>query len=222
MASPKPFRDYSQYGNMADTTELLAVAISIVVGTPVGFFIKDFLVGRSNYKKFKATLEKTAGINAEILYSAACLTGPGATGPRLYKVAEINKQGLVLKDDMNTIFVPKEKILMTDIVLPTKDYDSLRKERMKKDSSEMIEAVFPPIMDKIKEVLVSELLTEDSEFSAVVGVRVVSQLREAGIDPEKFLEKKPTIKRILEEIEASEKKTEPSDTKEVQEKEKAS
>src|SRR6266566_4793390 len=112
---------------MVDTgeAELIIAVVSIVLGTPLSFYIKDYLVDRANYKKFKETLERTAGLNAEILYSPFTGAAGMTTAPRLFKVSEITKQGLVLKDDMNTIFVPKEKILMTDIVLSGNEWKKL-------------------------------------------------------------------------------------------------
>jgi hypothetical protein len=106
-----------------------------------------------------------------------------------------------------------EKILTTEVFLPAENYESNRKERMKKDFSEIMDAIVPPMIDKIKEVIVTEMLGSDTELSAVVGVQIVSQLKEAGVDTSKLMEKKPTLRRLLEELDATEGKTRHTETK---------
>lgn len=204
--------------DVIETSLILAVA-SVVIGTPIAFFLKDYLVGWMNFRKFRDKLERIAGVNAEILYPTVG-GQPFAGITRTFKIVEKTKQGLMLKDSMNTIFVPIEKILNTEIVLPAENYDAARRERMRKDAAEAIEALFPTLMDKIKEVFVTELLSPDSDLTAVVGVRVVSELKEAGVDTSKLLEKKPTLRRLFEELESAEHKSVQEEKKE--EKDKAS
>jgi len=187
--------------------DLLIAVLSVIIGVPVTFCLKDFLVKRSNYKKFKEKLEKIAGVKAEILYPGATL-GIG-TGARTFRIMEISKQGLVLQDKMNTIFVPIEKVLQTDILLPAEDFETLRRERMKKDAREAIDAVFPPMMDKIKEFLVTELLDDATELSAVVGLRVTSQLKQAGVDTSAIVPT-PSLRKIMEELEKREERVLPA------------
>jgi hypothetical protein len=50
--------------------ELIAATVSVIIGVPITFYIKDYLIGRSNFGKFKDKLEKIAGLNAQILYPA--------------------------------------------------------------------------------------------------------------------------------------------------------
>jgi hypothetical protein len=185
-------------------TSLIVAVASVVVGTPIAFFIKDYLVRWMDFRKFKDKLERIAGVNAEVLYPT--VGGSLFAGiTRTFKIVEISKQGLMLRDSLNTIFVPIERILNTEVVLPAENFDSLRKEKMRRDAVEAIDAIFPPLMDKMKEVFVTELLSPDSDLTAVVGVRVVSELRDAGVDTSKLLDKKPTLRRLFEQLEATDK-----------------
>jgi len=186
----------------AAETGLLVAVLSVVVGTPITFYLKDYLVARRNYRNFKDKLEKIAGVNAEVLYPVA--GGMPGSLTRTFKIIDINRQGLVLQDKLSTIFVPSKKVLQTEMILPAENYETLRRAQMERDFNEVINAMFPPLIDKIKEVFVTELLSGDTDLSAVVGVKVTSVLKDAGVDTSKILEKKPTIRRLLEELEEAE------------------
>ncbi len=184
---------------MSLESDLFVATTTIIIGVPITFYIKDYLINRANFKKFKAKLERIAGVNAEVLYQGSNPLPLGGQHP--LKIIEIGKQGLVLQDKLSTVFVPIDKVLQTEIVVPADEYDTLRKERMKKDFGDVVDAMIPPLIDKLKEVIVTEMLKPDTELNAVVGVQIVSQLRAAGVDTSKLTEKKPTLGRLLKEME---------------------
>ncbi|MCJ7762946.1 hypothetical protein MUP38_05790, partial [Candidatus Bathyarchaeota archaeon] len=72
---------------------------------------------------------------------------------------------------------------------------------------ESLDVVFPPLMDKLKEVMVSEFLKTDSELSAVVALKVRGELREEGVPVKKLSkEKELSFREIAERMEKEEKK----------------
>jgi len=190
--------------SLAISSEILEAVVSTIIGIPVTFYFIDFLTKRSNYRKFKDKLEKIAGVNAPILFPLSPPVASGL-GPRTFKITEISSQGLVLEDNMNKVFVPMEKVLQTEILLPLADYELLRKERMKKDFTDMMDAMFPPMIDKIKELFVTELMDDKTKLSAVVGLRVTSQLRQAGVDTSK-IQPTASFRELMEEFEKTETK----------------
>ena len=44
----------------------------------------------------------------------------------------------------------------------------------------------------------NEMLDPETELNAVVGVQIVSQLKEAGVGTSPITDKKPTLKKLLE------------------------
>lgn len=186
-----------------DDTTLIAVAISIIIGTPLTFFITEYLEDRSKFKRFKTKLDTVAGVGSKLFWQG----GPPGAGMHsttgIYKVVEITREGLVLENELHKIFVPIEKVLETEIVRPSEDYERVHREQMKKDFTQVVDTMMDPMFAKLKEILVKELLTPDTELNAVVGVQVLGQLKDAGVDTSKVELKQPTLARLLAEINTS-------------------
>ena len=171
---------------------LLGIGIGVattVVTTGVTFYVKDYLQERAKFRKFKAKLEDVAGKNAEVLIPYIGLV----------KIIEINKQGIVVDSQLCKTFIPMEKVMQTEISLPVQNYDELRKEVALKNINESMDLVFPPLMDKLKEIFVKEFLDSESELNAVVALQVKAVLQD------KSGKKTPTFKQIIDHVEKKDK-----------------
>lgn len=154
--------------------------ITTVIATGITFYIKDYLKERAKFRKFKEKLEQIAGKNAEVLIPNVGLV----------KMIEINKQGIIVESQLCKIFIPMEKVMQTEISLPFENYDEVRKELTVKNLKESLDLMFPPLMDKLKEVFVKEFLDSESELNAVVALQVKSVLQD------EYGMKTPTFKQI--------------------------
>lgn len=175
--------------------------IGIITGTisaAIIFYLKDYLQERSNYLKFKKKIENLVGTGATVIYNPNI---DGTLGSREYKIIEITKQGIILQDKLNKIFVPMEKLIETDIILPSDNYEYLKMEELKRNFSKMMDAMIPPMLSKFKEVFIEEFLDSGSDLSAIVAIKVNKELIEQGVrtsEPEKF--KTPRFREIFELI----------------------
>jgi hypothetical protein len=72
---------------------------------------------------------------------------------------------------------------------------------------ESLDIVFPPLMDKLKEVIVTEFLKPDSELSAFIALKIRGEMREEGIPVKKLpKEKELSLRDIAERMEKEEEK----------------
>ena len=175
---------------------ILVGVVTAVVATAFTFHFKDYLEERAKFKKFKEMLEKIAGKNATVI-----IPNIGQV-----KIVDISKQGLTVKSELCTTFIPMEKVLQTDVALPAENYDKLLKETMRKSVEQSLDVVIPPLMDKIKEVFVQEFLKDDTEMSAILAFKVRGELKEEGCQVKELPEeKKLTLREIGKKIERMEK-----------------
>lgn len=166
--------------------------ITTVIATGITFYIKDYLKERAKFRKFKEKFEQIAGKNAQVIIPQVGQV----------KIVDINKQGIVVESQLCKTFIPIDKVFNTEISLPVENFEKLSKELMVKNLKENLDIVFPPLMDKMKEMIVKEFLEEDSEISGVVALQVKTQLREQGyVVKDKEGEKTPTFKQITEHYE---------------------
>jgi hypothetical protein len=174
---------------------LLGVGIGVtttVIATGITFYIKDYLKERAKFKKFKEKFEQIAGKNASVI-----IPNVGQV-----KIVEINKQGVVVENQLCKTFIPIDKVFNTEISLPVENYEKKSKELMVKSLRENLELIFPPLMDKMKEVIVQEFLDDESKISGVVAFQVKSQLKEQGYAiKDKEGETTPTFKQIADHYE---------------------
>lgn len=170
--------------------------VTAIIATAITFYIKDYLKERAKFKKFKEKLEGIAGKNATVI-----IPNIGQV-----KVIDISKQGLTVKSELCTTFIPMEKVVQTDIALPAENYDELLKETMRKGFEQSLDVLFPPLMEKLKEVFVKEFLKDDTEMSAILAFKVRGELKEQGYHVKELSEeKKLTFREIAEKIEKKEK-----------------
>jgi hypothetical protein len=197
-----------------DDYTLAGAVVTVVVGTPVTFYITHYLEERSKFKKFKAKLDAIAGVGSKLLWQSGAANSMHFTTD-IFTVLEITREGLVLQNDLHKIFVPIEKVLETEIVRPSENYEQLRRQRMKQEFTVIMDSMVDPLITKLKEVLVRELLNPETELSAVVGVQILGQLKDSGIDTSKVEMKQPTLARLLAEVNSPKTKAGPPPTVEA-------
>jgi hypothetical protein len=173
------------------TLDWLSTIISIAVGgisVAIAFYIKEFLQKRSDFNKFRKKIERIAGKNATILYS-----GTGI-GQQMFKIIDIDEHGLVLKDELQTIYVPVSKLINSDVILPVDNYDTAQLEKLKRDMQRfskalmpaMFEEMFPAMIDGFKKLFQDELLDDKSDFSMIIGMKITNLLSEEGYEIRKL------------------------------------
>jgi hypothetical protein len=178
--------------------------VTAIIATAVTFYIKDYFIERAKFKKFKKKLEEVAGKNAIVIIPN--------TG--LVKITDISKQGLTVRSELCTTFIPMEKVLQTDIALPVENYEKLLKETMRKNMEDSLDVMFPPLMEKLKEVFVREFLEDDTEMGAILAFKVRGELKEQGYQTRELPEeKKLTFRKIAEKIEKEDKSGQKSQPK---------
>lgn len=175
---------------------VIGVSTSIIV-TGITFYLKDYLKERSKFKKFEKKLKQIAGKEAEVIVSNLGIV----------KIIDINNQGMTVKSELCTTFLPMERVLLSDIAIPVENYEMLRKELMRKSVEESLDVVFPPLMEKLKEVVIKEFLKTDSELSAVFAIKVRGEMKEEGIPVKKLSkEKELSFREIIERVGKEEEK----------------
>jgi hypothetical protein len=179
---------------------MIGVAIGVtttVITTGVTFYLKDFLKERAKFKKFKEKFEQIAGKNAQVMIPSVGQV----------KIVDINKQGIVVENQLCKTFIPIDKVFQTEISLPAENFDKIAKDLMIKNTKENFDLIFPLIMDAMKEMVVKEFLDNDSQLSGVVAFKVKTQLKEQGYTVgDKSGEKTPTFKQIADHFEKKSKK----------------
>lgn len=178
------------------TIGIIIGVVTAVVATAITFYLKDYLRERAKFNKFKEKLENIAGKNATVI-----IPNIGQV-----KILDISKQGLTVQNELCKTFIPMEKVFQTDIALPAENYSQLLKDTMRKNIEETLDVVFPPLMNKLKEVFIREFFEDDSEMSAVLAIKVRGELKEQGYQVKELSQKKElTLRKIAETIEKEEK-----------------
>lgn len=157
--------------------DLIITISTTVVSVGITFYLKDFLQKRLEYKKLRSKLEAIAGKNATIVY-----TGVGANiGGNLYKIIDIDQNGVTLENRVQTIFLPPAKLLLSEMILPADNYKELKEDYEKKELERVSEAMFQPMFDKMKESFEHDLKADEGELSSTVEIKVIKTLKEQGI-----------------------------------------
>jgi hypothetical protein len=166
---------------------------TIVVGAisvGVSFYVKDYLQKRSDYFNMKKKLDRIAGKNATVIYETSSGTGgmPGFA-QQLYKIVEIDEQGVTLKNELQTVFVPTAKLLRSDMILPADDYETAKLAKMAKDTKDMMHAMVPAMVNEMFPELIvmfKEQMSDDkSEVSGVIAVKMQKVLEDEGYEIKK-------------------------------------
>jgi hypothetical protein len=186
---------------------VLVGVVTAVIASAITFYVKSYLEERAKFAKFKEKLDGIAGKNAPVI-----IPNIGVV-----KIVEISKQGLTVRSELCDTFIPMEKVLQTEIALPAENYDKILKETMRKNVEQSLDVMFPPLMEKLKEVFVQEFLKDDTEMSAILAFKVKGELKEEGYQVREMSEqKKLSLRQIAERIDKEEKsgkKTQPKNKK---------
>lgn len=167
---------------------LISILIAAITFT-VTFYLKEYFQKKLNYKKFKNKLDDIAGKRAVVLYLI-----DGMNQPELFEIIDIDKSGVILKNDLHTVYVPVSHIINREIILPCNEYQKAKLEKTKSEMQMMFKEImpvafdemFPPMMKAIKENFIDEILEEEGEVSAVVGIKIQKVLSEEGYEIRKI------------------------------------
>lgn len=170
----------------------IQILITIVVGAisvALTFYIKEYLQKNKEYKSFKEKIDKVAGKNSTVLYAP-----DGINSYDLFKVINISKSGLTLKNELQTIYVPASKLLKSDMILPCDNYKQARLEKLKREMEEnftvlfpaMFEKMFPPMMNAIKENFIDEMMAEEGEMEGAIFIKFQKFLTNEGYEVKKI------------------------------------
>ena len=175
-----------------DLLPAIVFLITTVVAVAISFYVKDFLQTKSEYGKLRKKLERVAGKHATILYGGTGF-GPGAA-TQLFKIEDIDNHGITLKNDLQTIFVPAKKLLQAEMIVPCDNYEQAKMEKIKKDMEQFMDGLMPAMFDKlfpamtnaIKSNFVEEIMGDEGEVSAVLGIKIQKVLSEEGYEIKKL------------------------------------
>ena len=170
-------------------TTLIVGLITLIGTLVITFYVRDFLQKRQEYKQLLGKLEKIAGLNAAILYSPSAV-GVGA-GLQEFKIIDIDESGITIKNELHTIFIPPNKLLQTEMILPVDNYETLKQLKLKKDMEQMLDAMVPALIERMfpamMEAIQERVMEEEGEFSMVIGMKIAKVLEEEGITKMKKL-----------------------------------
>ncbi len=166
--------------------ELLGTILATIISTAIIFYLKDSMQRRSDYYKLKKKLWNICGKNAPILYNG-----------EPYILDNIDRYGVMLKSKMQQIYLPVAKVLRSEIVLPCEEYDSVKEEKeketfnkMKRYMFEMLDEMMPKIFEKVRENIIDTIGDDESDISAVIGIKIKRQLKESGYEIKKIVDSK--------------------------------
>ncbi len=139
------------------------IVITIVVGVmtaAITFYLKDFLLKKQEYSKLRQKLEKIAGKNATVIYGdEKSFNGKD----EIYKIVEIGESGVILENELKTIFIPTAMLLSTQMVLPSSKYSTIMREREIEQEKRMAK-LFMEEMKSTMPSMVEPLSKETREF----------------------------------------------------------
>jgi len=166
-----------------DVSTLIISIIVFVVSAGLTFYLKDYIQRRSDYGKLKKKLEQIAGKGAMVIYSPG--TGVGM-GSQPFKIVDFDREGVTLRNEVQTIFVPASKLIQSEMIIPSDNYEEAKLVKVKKEMEDVMEAMFPAMFQKmlpaIKEWFQEEMVNEKGDFSAIIGIRVQKALQEGGLE----------------------------------------
>lgn len=80
------------------------------------------------------------------------------------------------------MFIPVARLLQSEMILPSDNYRDARIQQLRKDAEDQIDAILPPLFERMlpamKEALVNEVVEEGGELSAVIGLKIARTLQE--------------------------------------------
>lgn len=159
-----------------DLSTITLTIITSILTVFIAFYLRQHLQEHLDFKKLKVKLESIAGKNAKIVYA-----GAGGTGGTLYKIIEVSKAGLTIKNTAHEVFIPITKVLNMDFILPAENYEELKEESDKKEIEKFSSYMFEPLFEKMSESIESELTNNSGDLSNSLEARVIYILEEKGV-----------------------------------------
>lgn len=143
------------------TWDQLLISIASLVGTTaVTSFLTDHIQRQLDYRKLRAKLDNFAGLQAVVLF-----------GDTKYRIQSIDRHGIVMQNELQTIFVPIKKALDNVIALPSDSYDTAATkggaapttvdQQVSQMMDEMLAQRFSALLDRVKQ----DFATEYTPFS---------------------------------------------------------
>lgn len=154
--------------------EIILSLITLIITLVISFFLKDLLQNYLNYKKIRDKLSDVVGKGGSVLFNKT-----------MYEVEQIDRKGILLKNNYEKVFIPSTIWLETPIYLPEPEYKRIKMEADKKEVSEAMAALFPEIMKQTKKIVIDELIEEGGQIDAIIGVRMRDALEEGGYEIKK-------------------------------------
>ena len=165
--------------------QLLLWLLSLVGTTAITLFLKDRLEKYLDYRHLKTKLDSIAGLQATVLFENA-----------KYRIQSIDKRGMVVRNDLQTVFIPIRKVLENIFVLPNDAYDTVKKRladeehqlmkaRMFDMMDDLFNQMFPKMFSAIEESIRTDLLADKTELSFAIGVKLTKLLEDEGIEIKK-------------------------------------
>lgn len=165
---------------------VLASVVASVTVTGLTFYLKEYLQGRSDYGKVKQKLAEIAGKGAKVVYSVGSGLGMGA---QVYRIEDFDREGVTLRNEVQTVFVPASKLVQSDWIIPSEKYEEAKLAIGKQDVSNMLDAMFPAMLERMKQGIEEAMLSEGGDLSAVIGVKVRKALKEEGLEIKQIRER---------------------------------
>lgn len=144
---------------------LLLNVLSVVAGAisvAIAFYLKDVLEKRKRYVSLKNYLGDLAGVGADVVFEG-----------EIHEITGIGDDGIMIENDVQKVFMPVERVLTSNFVLPKdeEEYERVRLDRNKKALKTAVKGLFdemkPNILKGIRDDLKEQLGNEKSEISAV-------------------------------------------------------
>ena len=185
---------------MTFTWQQIVIAVASLVGTTaITFFLKDMLQQYIEYRKLKAKLDSVAGRRAVVIYQG-----------EKYRIESTDRQGLILRNELQTVFIPIKRALDNILTLPSTEYDQVllrnelrQHEKMKAhmlDSADaMIDQMAPKMIDIMKREMLDALMEDKTELSMAIGFKITKFFEQEGIELKQLEGKQP--KKSTEETE---------------------
>lgn len=162
-----------------DIGSLITAIIIAALSLPITFYIKEWLQKKSDRKNMREKLERLSGKNAQIVYT---LGGELDIGPQLFTITEIMSDGVTIENELHKVFVPMEQFINNEIILPVKNYETVKEKMQLKEFEKSWDLLFPKLIEKAKQTMVNEMGTEGTEINAVIGIQVKKAIQEAGYE----------------------------------------
>lgn len=159
------------------TWDQLLISIASLVGTTaMTSYLTDHIQRQLDYRKLRSKLDNFAGLQAVVLF-----------GDTKYRIQSIDRHGIVMQNELQTIFVPIKKALDNVIALPSDTYDAASKG----GATVAAPLATPPATPVDQQVaqMMDEMLAQ--RFSALLD-RVATEYNIAALDESK--EAKPASK----------------------------